>query len=96
MPLDLTFYMFGSCFKTLAVILVSVFLYRKMFNLCAEGVIGRVVFTIRFRNFNVLVYANIMELLSFWILTSNQPHRVTSGRITHAIFFYTSSDHMFV
>ena len=28
-----------------------------------------------------------------WILTSSQPGRVTSGRITHSNLFYTSSKH---
>ena len=31
--------------------------------------------------------------VSSWILTPRQPHRVTSGRITHSTFLYTSSKH---
>ena len=31
------------------------------------------------------------RLVSSWILTSHQPHRVTSGQITHSNFFHTKS-----
>ena len=33
------------------------------------------------------------SVLGSWILTSRQPHRVTSGQITHSKFLYTSSKH---
>ena len=50
--------------------------------------------------FSFLIYLRSRErrgwrgVVISWILTSHQPHRVISGRITHTKFLYTSSKHV--
>ena len=47
-----------------------------------------------FENTKVRVLCCCLWLVSSWILTYRQPHRVSSGRITQSKFSYTSSKHV--